>query len=718
MRKTGTTFVLLGLTLFFSYAEDSGDVLKRTFSAPLFLGNGKLSDNIKPESLDLIAAGGNEIFDLSKRGNKERKFEQDSEIVALPILRLAEALGYVEVGGKKVLDLSYHSLFLYVLRLEKEGKFTDEKSKKVLEEMKRVNAIKVISPESGEIAKEAVEALCEASEIVIESAEAERLRPILEEMVSTSTGEQRIKSLIIVKLLIDNGIGDIGFSSFRNQKIKISFGDESIYKYRFELTLMDGKEDLFYVKNDPDASAEEEERNSGSVPAALLHELCHAYHGVLGLYGLTGVENSFRAALVADPSIRNAAIPLLEENTFAAMKRKIIDNKLSVGNGNGVRLDKIITEDKFYQFLEANDFFGNPLLKVKHGADRNVDSEVEDFLIYLVCNCFGYWGNGEEMLAILGVAPVKLPNGETWNILDRQNENTERIRAYDVYRILHCGVTSSGRSSDKLNLKDPAFLKIFSEAQKEAGTKLYRSRQDMKPTPDNVYEEIQAEKRFGDLIGKDEINKSVKAWGELRVRLRGIDEKDYVKEVIDDICEYAERKGIRISDESFRACWKACSLTKNVLRNYLQGREKEEALEIMEKSVRELRICKDDVGYILELAAGYGDPANVANGLRDEYEDAVIKHSVTVNRKFLRDEEANERYLSPEFGNYIKKFNVVVTAPLAKLKKAVKWHHTTAVEVLREYCTEKVVGFDFDSFMKDIKEEKERKNLDGIPPAY
>jgi hypothetical protein len=548
-------------------------------------------------------------------------FLDDSNNIIVSLRILEEAFGSKEINGRKILDVSYPQLERYVKKLEKIGAFRGKEDR--LQTIADIMGAKVCtSDQPNAVNSDAAEKLCELAvsnlfvipkeKGTLPSAGGRKIdcladeditafKNILKEMICFSTGEQRIKSLLILQILIDNDIGNVGASFYKARKIRLaktSDANRSAYNHLNHLLLLEigGKSEGYTLFRNGTTNTDLEITKE-NLSTVLLHELSHTYHSMLGIDAY-GLFNSIRAAYFADKHFREYLIPLLNKEVCLQIKKKIEEAGIKLSPINSWREDlkinlgdlKIVDE-----FLEANQFFGNDLLNEPTTDSERALRQITSVLIL-------GWTNFEEVLTIFGVAPLKLSNKkDTYLFVDRQNESTQLTRDMDKYRLLHCSIDwildfVSGEDKAK-----KAFWEIFSEAVHNANLSPYNPRDKMGTTPEAISNQF-SDDTIAAANSKEDTATEIE--GNIRRIFRncyrgasGYSFK-YYRALINDICRYANQKQVKICEKVVIECAQRGVLTVDLLEHYMDGLSNDKIKNKLNE-LDEMEIDGYRKGYIL-----------------------------------------------------------------------------------------------------------------------
>ncbi|MDR1907869.1 MAG: hypothetical protein LBQ43_03335, partial [Holosporales bacterium] len=212
------------------------------------------------------------MIEPSSTGNDTLEFDSDLESFKYTAYLLANELGFYRKNGKIFLDISYPRLWSYVERLRKQSKIDDS----VYTVLRNVNEMK-----SNDLYQESLQWILDTSELTDEFKS--KFKQVFDDMVRVSTGEQRIKSLIVLQILINNRIGNIGGSFYFNKKITVKERERISYRGTDHSLMFNFNEDnLIFVGSE---ESQQCPLHVGQISGGCLHELSHAFHFMLGFSG-------------------------------------------------------------------------------------------------------------------------------------------------------------------------------------------------------------------------------------------------------------------------------------------------------------------------------------------------------------------------------------------------------------------------------------------------
>ncbi|MDR2645634.1 MAG: hypothetical protein LBC04_00405 [Holosporaceae bacterium] len=277
--------------------------------------------------------------------------------------------------------------------------------------------------------------------------------------------------------------------------------------------------------------------------------------------GTGDLTNSVRAAYIPDPFLRERLIPLLNKGFFMDVLQRMRDSGLGTDLENN-HYERLKWEYN-YRFLEANQFFGNELLAMP--AELPVEErKIVAALGYMICDFIDGWDNFEEMLTIIGFAPIRLIDG-MYLIADRQNENVQSIREQNRFRLTHaCSFLLSC-----FKTRENDFLQIFSEEMQRHNLYVYRSQSEMPQTPSEIYLST-PEITFGHGPTTTSVNECLQYYLSECVRFKAVPRSEAFC-YVGDIAMYGVSIGAKITPETLKLCIKKCAWPDSVIDNFLQG---------------------------------------------------------------------------------------------------------------------------------------------------
>jgi hypothetical protein len=520
-------------------------------------------------------------------------FIKDADKQLFALRRLEQEFGYSVINGRRVVDISYPTLRKYVAKLRE----TRSDKIEAFAEIDRVDGL------SGE-------ALWQASLAYIMDVNPLpcglkiRFHDSFLRMVENYTGEQRIKALITLQILINEEIGNLGGAFFARKKmgiVKSEIDKEAGYetaghKIFFEF----GKIEVPFLH-----------RNAENCDTLLtsssiwLHEFSHAYHYMLGLD--VNTTNSAQAAYLADPFLRERLIPLLNPEVF--------NNVLTEVERSTDLYDDMITDNletfrdnKFYRFLADNNFLGNAALEFPAELTSR-EEKIRARLISFVCFFMEGWDYAEEMLTIAGFTPLRL-NGETdYLLLDRQNENVYTTRDLNKFRLTH-RVNTFFKNSFRTKARD--FQNILSQAMKPVPDLfIYPPGDRMGRSPVKSYAVVPGE--IGTGISEDELNRCIENFlddsakdkdGRGAPDVRFFYNRLYL--YVSDIVRYAVSHGLKLQMETVYRCLRqnAFTLSEAMIDQILQDQQGRRE-NVLVKLLKNARDC-DQVNAILDYSLKNG----------------------------------------------------------------------------------------------------------------
>jgi hypothetical protein len=398
---------------------------------------------------------------------------------------------------------------------------------------------------------------------------------------------QRIKTLLIMQILIDNSIGDVGNTLLIGKKIKVVTNKMNGYERG---------EHKLHVKFRPQkANVNDDERliQDADLSIILLHEFSHTYHSMLGMPGEGGkgswdqCKSLFYESYLRDKALRERLVPLLNKEVFSDTLNALKDSETAHGallfpwhEVEGLEYYA------FYQFLEANEFFGNELLKFPKNDRGEVvgEEKARALLILKTCELMEEWWKAEEMLTIAGFVPLYFGEGSEYVLLDRQNEDVQMIK--DGYKWIRQTHLAFKKIHDGLDMETT--MEAMLASTRNHGLFLYGDQEGMAPTSQSVYEVAGASLEVGEPISVEEMSEAIMGavlpgqiaemptGDELRYNgcyPRVIRESDREYECIMSMLGYAVREGIKISDEAMKFCAATGTLRTDILDCYMKDKD-------------------------------------------------------------------------------------------------------------------------------------------------
>ncbi|MDR0555455.1 MAG: hypothetical protein LBG20_00360 [Holosporaceae bacterium] len=462
--------------------------LHRSNSSPLLFGQDSPRDD-----LDWTSLGG---------GRDVESYVRQEQKMLLCVRILANRLGFVEYNGYKVVDLSYPSLCRYVGRLEQTRAF--DKHTRVLQ---RIRAIQQPTFGGDMLLRSLLGDYFD--DTALRRGEKIRFSNLLRDMISTPTGKQRAKTLLILQQLINTGIGDIGNQYYKDKKLKVTGGDNIAYtsSHKLEIKFVPYKEMTFGQNQSQGVLL-----SQGDMSALLLHELTHAAHFAMGINGAgiglffnNDIVKPLRAAYLPDQFLRERLIPFLHRGFFSAILKEIRDSSPALLHAMSSCKSIPDVYLPLYNFIQDNRFFRNPELEFPSVDDLSTpEGIVRSNLIYITCRFLAGWDNMEDMITIIGFLPLYFGQGRRYLLIDRQNESTQLARKSGRIRMTHFDLSPVwnvfGKESEK-------FLQLMSSKITEFGLQIYNTRDNMPVTPMAVYGENTVS--YGDPLSATEIGEGI-----------------------------------------------------------------------------------------------------------------------------------------------------------------------------------------------------------------
>jgi len=249
--------------------------------------------------------------------------------------------------------------------------------------------------------------------------------------------------------------------------------------------------------------------------------------------------------------MRNYFIPFLNENICRKISTKIKDKEITL-TPSEQNAEVVLTypgssaESTIVDFSDVEELYRNNVFFGNKYFTQEPESETKTALIQLAAVSLITWGCFEEILTILGFAPLQLSNKDVYLFVDRQNESTQLTRAMNKYRLFHAGanvITDLVKEPDKKS----EFMEILSEILAEMKLNPYKSQSEMQATQPESYTYL---KRYP-VTGQDGIEKEIVA------NIRRIimyhdasisEDRKFYRGLLDDVLKFASRKGVRVPD--------------------------------------------------------------------------------------------------------------------------------------------------------------------------
>jgi hypothetical protein len=499
----------------------------------------------------------------------EGEMAADAAPLAAPTAIQMEAFGAYKLGGYICIDISYPNLLRYARSIANDGLLT------------LINRIENATPT--DLVGIAMEDFFEVGEGI----DATQLKDILLQIVANKTGEQRIKSLLVTKLLIDNDLGCIGASYFRGKRLRVRLTRE--YEKDGDAYTPELHEVGFGRVNASElilcgdrTSLVQEEVSS------LFHELTHVYHAMLGI-NLTVAVNSTNAAIMSDPNIRRYLCPLLDPVIFTKVQELIgIDDVVKSNLDNNLDFSKALEDEKTNATRVLEFLKDNSLIAVPPDGTNNVWKATT----YIATRMTVGWSNGEEALTIYGLAPFIIWHGQTGSgpesyrflYIDRQNECTYRIRNSNKYRMLHVGLKRLARLFDPQKGADQRMIyanriaQIIHQTIGIHGVLPYLAQAEMTETDSNVHRKQTAGYAKVDVLTESLVN----GWYNSTPNLHDASELEAYN--LADLMYFVAKKGEEITENDIGFVARSGKLLAKTLKAYYICRKsaREEPKTLME----------------------------------------------------------------------------------------------------------------------------------------
>ncbi|MDR2766638.1 MAG: hypothetical protein LBB63_04250, partial [Holosporaceae bacterium] len=518
---------------------------------------------------------------------------QDSNWINVQVHRLAKMFGVEKREKLKIVNISYPYLLKYAIE------HTDGELRTWIQ---RINDIAV--SKNGAIDEKAIDKLYEEAKthlFRIESRDEEQFKKIFVAMASNFTGEQRIKSLIILQRLIDEGI--TGASHYRGRRIMIVLGAESSVYYHIahRIGLKNAIEHNGYVILKMEKGTQTTFESLSSRAATLTHEFSHAYHFMLGMYAPNVVNSPFVAAL-GNADFRKRLYPFLEKDVSEAIVQSINEKfPNATDNTNHTKNMRTFIKSTFakaYDFLKANKFFGNQNLDLGN-LDENFGGQASYGKVaaaFIACYSLKNWDNGEETLTISGILPVEFPipgsdGTHKYLIVDNQNESTFLTRDANAIRLFHSANddlkkvaagsdSSSSSASNDATEQISELLSILSNIIDEKELFIQRSQKKMGEFNSSAVT-VSEEDRT---ITTEEITAAIRIIASYRWKFLSFTCKNFLRCMIEDLANYSAILNIKLERECVNTCAINDLLVDSVLSGALRGSTtplKEELTEML-----------------------------------------------------------------------------------------------------------------------------------------
>ncbi|MDR0661841.1 MAG: hypothetical protein LBF76_00420 [Holosporales bacterium] len=357
------------------------------------------------------------------------------------IRNLATLFGYYQQGKTKIVDISYASLCAYASGLS----MTPEQQQ-LFETIQH--------SDEGALFPLALDLFdCTQLKRFQRTSFEEALRRTL----GNPVGRDRVRALQTIQFLIDQQLGEIGMSCYKDKKISVHWGTGNFYEFKAHTLILSFlPEDLILLDFEPKKRPSPIIAKSSS---ALSHELSHAYHKMLGSSFKCDI-NMLREAIFAHPLLRERLIPLLNTDVFQYVEQAL--QKVDFGKDLRAYVHKAFPDDPCYRFLEENNFFGLPR--------PHLDNPLQSAMTRLICLFIKAWDSSEEILTIAGFVPLLL-HDEPFLLVDAQNESFYHLEESQRFRSTHGVMASLYQILGKRG--SAVFLDSFSEAVQQYGLAPY-----------------------------------------------------------------------------------------------------------------------------------------------------------------------------------------------------------------------------------------------------
>jgi hypothetical protein len=314
-----------------------------------------------------------------------------------------------------------------------------------------------------------------------------------------------------------------------------------------EITLQAPEDEIPYLKRiENDGSQSPPISLTEDLSETMLHELTHLYHYMLRLGDYNrknagSLTNSVRGAYIPDPLLRQHLVPLLNKDFFNYVLEKMQSSNLSTDLKDNY--SERLQWKNNYRFLLANKFFGNELLAMP--AELPVEKvKIIAVLGNMICDFINGWDNFEEILTIIGFAPIRLVDG-VCIIMDRQNENVQSIRKQNRFRLTH----ASSFLLSYFKTRQREFLQIFSEAMQKHCLYIYQSQDKMPETSPEIYSSTTAT-AFGQGPTTSSLNECLQYYLSKCVIFKNDNPESEAFCYVEDISKYGINSGSKISPET------------------------------------------------------------------------------------------------------------------------------------------------------------------------
>jgi hypothetical protein len=445
------------------------------FKDPPSTSNNLNRRNSMPRLLDLPAEMTEVTYDF-----KKEDLAREHNTNYLRLCRLSENFGFYDAKNRLVIDISFPEL-------KKLAKKT--LAKEVYET--HVGPIENITIHRGddfskkEEKKEKLYELFIDVAIDIDEADKSRFKEIFWALVDNASGQQRVKSLIVLEALRKAKSNVLSAPFLENgKKLSVMFGKENCYMPGSNtIELCEGPMEKVLLGYNETENQVEFEKNV-KLASSLMHESGHMCHKALGI-PTDGVEKAALMGILEDERFREGLIPLLSKDIFdevcksiensAEAKTELLKNEWFFNESHA---DYTINkeEKEFRILLKKNKYFGLNM----EDLESNLAKKALLRMIYYFAVI-----DPEETLTINGILPLSFvdPNSKTskkFAIIDRENEDTMLIRAKGLTRYLHRGIESIAMIFGEWTGN---FMDSLTNAMKQHKNSLYLSKIEMISSP-------------------------------------------------------------------------------------------------------------------------------------------------------------------------------------------------------------------------------------------